>query len=586
MFRSNELGQFVPTKSISVKPESQRDYKPQDQIKFLLPQSVGFMDTNDSYLKFNIKCAGSAGYARPDWSAGAHSLIRRIRITDGAGMATLEEIEGYNVLVATKNTYNSNPSIHKKRGQYEGRSANNDTENQLYWSSPGYDFSAGGAQVGDLPTALDVEVNIPLHSGVLNSGRVFPLAAMKGLRVEIDTENANTALSVPYALEQNGASHGTGTEYAWKIATAILGATGGDANAKQEKAAIDSQFFCSIKPPSTVGDLDGLNVNYADSGTNPMSAVVGDVLYINVNGGAAGDGNEKVLGVCSGLGTDFGGSGRCKVFYIPDRAVGDALGEDFPVDSIVYWKWSDREEMAGGTAAFTAANIPDTNNAGTPMKDLAPFKVDYTISDVEFVISQVSPPSAYTSRMLSQVNSSQGLSLDINTYTLYRNNVFDAAGQQQMLIPARETRAYSVLSVPLQQRNTQGATEFKKRSFFGVLDGANDYSYVIGGKLVPDRRVSLARLALDPPLNEALHLIELEKAVSNCNVPVRELRNQARHILIGRAFSKYGQVFDTASQDLSLRVNYTSSSHAKMYMNYICALRRITVNSVGVNVVV
>jgi hypothetical protein len=501
-------------------------------------------------------------------------------------MATLEEIEGYNTLVATKNTYNSNPSIHKKRGQFEGRSANNDTENQLYWASPGYDFSAAGTQVGALPTALDVEVNIPLHSGILNSGRVFPLAAMKGLRLEIDTENANTALSVPYALEQAGATHGTGTEYAWKIATAILGSTGGDANAKQEKAAIDSQFFCSIKPPATAGDLDGLNLAYADSGTNPMSAVVGDVLYINVNGGAAGDGGEKVLGVCSGLGTDFGGSGRCKVFYIPDRAIGAALGADFPVDSIVYWKWSDRETMAGGTAAFTAANIPDTNNDGTPMKDLTPFKVDYTISDVEYVVSQVSPPSAYTSRMLSQVNSSQGLSLDVNTYTLYRNNVFDANGMQQMLIPARETRSYSCLSVPLEQRNTGGATEYKKRSFFGVLDGAADYNYVIGGKLVPDRRVSLARLALDPPLNEALHLIELEKAVSNCNVPVRELRNQARHILIGRAFSKYGQVFNTASQDLQLRVNYTSSSHAKMYMNYICHLRRINVSANGVVVVV
>ncbi len=71
MFRSNELGQYVPAKSVSVKPESQRDYKPDDQIKFLLPQSLAFMDTNDSYLKMTIKVKGS-GYAKPDWRGGGH----------------------------------------------------------------------------------------------------------------------------------------------------------------------------------------------------------------------------------------------------------------------------------------------------------------------------------------------------------------------------------------------------------------------------------------------------------------------------------------------------------------------------------
>ena len=317
-----------------------------------------------------------------------------------------------------------------------------------------------------------------------------------------------------------------------------------------------------------------------------MSAVVGDLLYINSGGGAAGGADEKKLGVVSGLGCDFGNSNRMKVFYIPDRNVGDALGTDYPVDSIVYWKWADREAMMADLTPFTYANIPDTNSDGTPMRDFEVFKSDYTISNLEYIISQVSPPSAYTSRMLSQVNSSAGLSLDYNTYTLYRNNVFDANGIQQFLVPARETRSYSVLSVPLQQRNGQGFEEIKKRSFFGVLDGANDYNYVIGGKLVPDRRVPLARLGQDPPLNEALHLIEVEKAISNCSVPVRDLRNQSRHILIARAFSKYGQVFNTATQDLQLRVNYTGSTHAKMYMNYICHLRRMNVSSNGVVVVV
>jgi hypothetical protein len=577
MFRSNELGQYVPAKSISVKPESQRDYKPNDQIKFNLSQSIGFMDTNDSYLKMTVKVNG--GYARPDWSAGAHSLFRRFRIMDGTGSTTLEEVEGYNTLVSTKNTYNSNPSIHKKRGQFEGRSANNDTANQLYFAGPDYDFSASGASVETLPQSLEVDVTIPIHSGILNSGKVFPISATKGLRLEIDTDSANSALSVPYALQKAGAVHGTGTEYAWVTAT-------DKAAADDSKTAISDGFFISIKEPSAPGELDGLGLLYANAGNNPMSAVVGDLLYINTAGGAAGDGTEKKLGVFEGMGCDIGTSNRCKIHYVPDRANTTPIGADFPAGSKVYWKWSDRESMMNDVAPFTAANIPDANSAGTPMKDFAIFKSDFTISNLEYVVSQVSPPSAYTSRMLSQVNSSAGLSLDYNTYTLYRNNVFDADGVQQMLLPARETRSYSVLSVPLTQRDSGSNAELKKRSFFGVLDGAQDYSYIVGGKLVPDRRVQLARLGQTPPLNEALHLIEIEKAVSNCGVPVRDLRNQSRHILIARAFSKYGQVFNTSSQDLQLRVNYSGSTHAKMYMNYICHLRRMNVTSNGVVVVV
>ena len=43
MFKANSQTQFVPSKTISIKPEAQVDYNPttQNQIRFLIPQYVG-----------------------------------------------------------------------------------------------------------------------------------------------------------------------------------------------------------------------------------------------------------------------------------------------------------------------------------------------------------------------------------------------------------------------------------------------------------------------------------------------------------------------------------------------------------------
>ena len=576
MFRSNELGQYVPAKSVSVKPESQRDYKPEDQFKFHLPQSLAYMDTNDSYLSFDVEVSGP-GYVRPDWEAGAHSLIRRFRIMDGTGSQTLEEIEGYNALVSTKNTYNSNPSIHKNRGLFEGRSANNDVDNQLYYAGPQYTFTNADKN-GNTPTSLKTKICLPIQSGVLNSGKVFPLLATKGLRVEVDLENANTAFSCPKALSLNGTDSAA---YRWKLQVPILGATGADATAKQEKAAIDTEFSCTIKEPSAGGALNGMYKQYARGGEAPFPLQVGDILHIKLADGTS----SKILGVVSGLGTDYGSTDFMQIYYIPDRAISAGLAVDYPADSLVFWSWADRELIAAGTPAYTPANIPTENSASQAMKDATKMVASYTISNVEYVVSQVSPPAAYNARLLSQINSSAGLSMDFNSYTLYRNNVFNANGVSQMLIPAREQRAYSALSLPLSQSNMGAYASMNERSFFGIVDGAANYNYIIGGKSVPDRRVNLARLSLSPAKPEALHLIEVEKGVSNCGVPVRDLRNKGS-FLIARAFSKYGQIFNTAQQDLQLRVDYTASTKAKMFMNYICHLRRLNVSASGVNVVV
>ena len=52
MFKSNDDSMFVPTKTISIKPEAQIDYNPKNQntIRWLIPQHIGFFDPRQTMM--------------------------------------------------------------------------------------------------------------------------------------------------------------------------------------------------------------------------------------------------------------------------------------------------------------------------------------------------------------------------------------------------------------------------------------------------------------------------------------------------------------------------------------------------------
>ena len=54
MFRNNENNQFIPQKSLIVKPEAQVDYNPrtQNNLRFLVPQFLGFINPADTTLNY------------------------------------------------------------------------------------------------------------------------------------------------------------------------------------------------------------------------------------------------------------------------------------------------------------------------------------------------------------------------------------------------------------------------------------------------------------------------------------------------------------------------------------------------------
>tara|TARA_R110002096_G_scaffold248690_1_gene441103 strand:+ start:20219 stop:21943 length:1725 start_codon:yes stop_codon:yes gene_type:complete len=573
MFKANENSMFVPTKTISIKPEAQIDYNPSNQnnIRWLIPQHIGFFDPRQTQLKYKLSMSGR-GYAKPDSRAGAHSLLRDLRIMDGTGTTELESIQDYNVLTSQWWGYTQNESIAHKRDLFEARSANQNIDNQLLYGTPPV-WTGGGAVATTSRVPKTIEVTQPIYSGILGGDRVFPVVATQGLRVQMTLDNLNRSLQNPSVVGIVDESIALNSANVFETSVEMQGAGGASPLAKQEKTAgnLDDTFTVSLKQPSDSSNGNGVNRNAQPFNNNPFD--IGDMLYVC----KADLSDEVQLGVITAFGVD--GSNDLQITFNPNRPIGDALGKapdgsgtakDYPVASLVYIKQQDR---VNGLTTIATAPASVTASVAT--------KISYSIQDIEMLMLQVQPPPQYIEGMMKQVSSDKGLSMDFRTWTLYRFNLSTTNGLTNQLIPAVQTRAYSILSIPL------GITEqnnINKDSFKGLTDGCQNYQYVYGGSLIPDRPINLVRYTQDPQRTDALHIVELEKSLVNAGYGVRNLLRVPNRFLIGRAFSKYGQVMNLAPQDLSLRVEYDGATKEKLYEHFIQSLRRVNISSKGVMV--
>ncbi len=542
MFKQQGSGAFIPTKSVEVKPEAQVDYdgKNQTQVRFLLPQYLGFIDPKECKLQYKLSMSGR-GRVQPSSRAGVHSLWRDFRIQDGTGQTTIEEIQDYDVLTAQWWGYTQNHSISSRRTMFEGKSESPAVGESLYYAQEG-DWASG--DVTAKLSAKTLEIEQPLYSGILSSDKVFPLVATQGLRLQMTLDNV--ARSLVYQTGSLGVQAGKDASVS-AVGLKVAKAVGDDS-----KGAIGDTESIAIQRPSDNASGRGVFRNATPYNNNPFD--IGDRIYVGVGA------DVESLGVITKFDKD--GDTDLQITYIPDRANGVGLTKAHAIGAPVYCLSGER------LSGYTPQDVP-----AQQILD-AQVAVNYTISDIQWILGVVSPPDSYVKAMMSQMSSSKGLAMDFKTYSTYRVNLTATNGLTNQLIPATSMRAYSVLSVPLAQ-SKQLALE--QDSLAGVIDGCQNYQYVLGGHLIPDRPIKLDKYTEVPSRSDALHLIELEKSLVNCGYGVRDIQRIPEKFLLGRAFSKYGQVADLNSRDLSLRVEYSQATEQKLYNHYVCHIRRLQI---------
>lgn len=555
MFKANQPNQYVPSKSVAIKPEVVSNVGANEQIRIQVPSFVGFIDPNQTYLKFNLTHKNAKGQLVPDPDAGgAHALFRNVLYRDGNNQATLEFNEDYNANMSLLKHYTETPSIIHKRELFSGvQSTIGDThkEKTLYYKQ--HNDPTGGSD-GDNPDETAREANtptimLPLNSGIWKQGNIIPVSAMNGLRIVLDTEDI--LRSHRYVDLRGEDSHKETAGRNIALTTA-------------QKAAGDDKRNAGPTPASLLTNCP--------TAANPFE--VGDRIYIcDDNTGA----NEEALGDITGFSE---GGGNVRISYVPDRDNNVGLTSTHAVGSKIYYKVADRQV---GRAVY----LP-TDNAGN-VKSGSVTAPTYELSDIELICQSVQPPSNYVAGLLKASQSEKGVSMDFMSYELHRANQANKLGLTQIQIPTLMKRAKSLFCQPLPTSNAV-ARGFGHSSLTGSVDQAKNYEWVWGTQHYPSRLAPLERYSQavgggTENRNEALHTSELQKAIVNINEPVRNLQQIAKHFSIARALTKYGQVMDLSTNTLSLRIDYNAgATEDKLFNNYVYGLKRITINKDGVSV--
>jgi hypothetical protein len=515
-------------------------YKASDVIEiFIPPEDVPLLNPAETYLKFliQLKSTDSAVpvqvFAQPDDAAGAHSLIQELQILDGQNQQLLEQLDSWNNWCSKYFHYNSSPGLRNIRTLMEGQSAvqGNNLTSQYFTGNP----VAGAAY-------KVVEVCLPLHmSGILGSTRVFPCILTNGLRLRLTlAENATclkafvqqgfgtcapNAASMNWAPTEAPSYERPGASLPFALGTALVVAPAGALVYDLKVAATAA----AVGPPA----LPALNAAPVSGATCPFFPGM-TLQYLD-------DANAvQTAGVISAVGV-----------------VGGKI-----------------QIVVTNSAATTASAI------GRPVWCLAPTAslVEYQVSQVELVASCVNVPAETLNQMRRKVNTGN-VSLDFNTFNLYRSNMNARVPQPQVLLPTTEHRALSVYQFP--QKST---TSLVAKSFEPAKDGLLSYQYNIANRLTPNRRVDTNKVAAIGNIYkwDPVHMSELEKSLNRGKINVRALGLMGAQFGVGRELAKDGHSFNANDNEIRTQFVYSTAAAdnttEKLLHSYLYHTRTLTIS--------
>lgn len=536
----------VPTVAKSILTDRNQVYQAQDVIEiFIPPEDVPLLNPLETYLKFVVRMSSTDAsnpfpiYAQPDAAAGAHSLISQIQVMDGQNMQMLEQLDTWNNWTSKYFHFNKSPGLKNLRTLMEGVSS---PEGQALTSQ----YWEGNSVVGG--RYKNVEVCLPFHmSGILGSNKVFPVVLTAGLRLRIflgpvaQCIKAYNANGFAKAVTPDAASMGWQPSHKFSFeqpqsslpfALGVALAAGAETEIKFKLAAT-----AAVAGPPAIPALNACPID----GSNFPFCVGQELQYFNDANAVETAGTISAIAVAGGLVT---------------------------------------ATIQGGFTGTVAA-------IGRPVWALDPTNVPikYEVSKVECVCSVVQAPPATIDAMRQKV-ASGSVSLDYDTFNLYRNNINARVPQPQILLPTTEHRALSLYQFP--QAST---TQLWLKSFEPVKDGMLNYQYNIANRLTPNRKVLVDRTAQVGNIYnwDAIHLTELEKSLGRGKISPRFLCLNSEQFGVGRELAKEGHSFNANDQEIRLQMVYSSAAgdntEEKLLHSYLYHTRTLVISPGSVAVV-
>jgi hypothetical protein len=528
-------------------------------IRFRLPPDLKIINTQETYLKFNMVVGSQAltrkqsGFAvgnRADveyqmaWVCDhASNLIKNLTLKDGSSGTIIEQITDYNRLHQVLRPFIQNTSMKNLDKLYCG----SDTQkvvlkNKLTTRTID---GAGASTEGETQQNNEVEVLLALDlSGLLNNAQPLPVMMFpNGIEVEILLE-----------------------EDAYKVI-----------HAQSDQSGPEATNYADQKGLQNVNAGYRTGFKYATDGL--QNGVVDFILVKKITN--ARNDNAFTGDVSATTTADH-------PFYNGQTLTFEASTGD--VDAII-----NNIELDGASNQLKI-DIVNTSFAGNTTTDMPVYiknsdltKPQITLSELQMVVGTIDP----TPQQMSQLEGSMkgGYSYPYKTYNDFPVNQNSGALQVSNLINCRYRMAKSIISF---WEDVGSSTDIDKVNLLPVLNSSvvpSSYQYKIQGLLVPQREVDLTAINRNRTQTSAWNCVrikELEQALQACGFAVRSLEDQDGVAVFGRALVPAGSGF---THDLSndsetrLLIKYTTQNASLLQHNFICSNKSLVISGNGVEVV-
>ncbi len=571
----------IGQKSVIIKSENNLDHTAGQKVTFHIPSGTEFINPKETYLRLDCLIerdnASSVGYAQLDEILGGQVLIKDIRVRTRSG-TLLEEIQSYNTLVSVMYEYETNQNLRKKRC-IEGATIHSPllSNNQGITKSNKQDLIHNPYFLKETSTNTSstdsnfktAKMLLPLHTGIFQNDKVFPVMLTDGLIVELILEENHRVFRLMDTVNEN---RGIARLPGW------LNTSGAEASTTLNSGSAITHFY--VDPTSN-------NMNSVEN----FPFRVGDkFVFIKTDTYTVTDNGVKGFDISDG-----------------------ATGLPFLITQI-------EQETGAGTSQKVKVSVSATTVNGSAIEEDAvmctrtyrdnTFGFKYKLSNLELVVQQLDMPGGYKSSLMSSMKTGGTMVYDFMSYTNYRFSTLKSETQINLRLPLQNSRAKSILCIPTDastytQRSIMGASDtyfygmdpngelsefdatFSDRTGMeGIADFIQAYQFLYDNKLQPNRKVDVSKTGDKNAISQQ-GLIELEKALAMAGIEPRSFRRWNKNYIVGRALSLGDGVYDTRGKDFNLQLEYNGTPPDKNKLwNCFCAhIRGLQISGENINVV-
>ena len=568
----------IPLKEsyVAIPSENGLSYGAQKLIEFYIPPNIDAFKPKNSYLQFDLEISqdssnGANTRLQLDELIGGQILLDTVRIHSGDKTQLLEEIRHYPVHVATKYAYMSNPTLKNLRAINEGagiytpdsRGTLGTTKSILanHKFSPYYKSVQAATSEAFTNTLAygKCKLKLPLHTGLFQNDRVVPVGLMNGLFVTILTsenkrvfrqlDSVSLSRRLPLNPQFHSIDNNTAVPGKWEVAI----------------SASTNKFY--IKP-----DVN----NQFEVANFPF--VVGETFKMIEKDGTGDNAFTPVAKIASLAELGAGVNKRIEVTL-----------------------------TASCNPAIEIENSDDYAMYSTTVTADATYAPSYEISNAELVINKIDMGDQARAEAQADMREGKMMVYDFLTTQVYNYSQLKGDRVANIGIPANHQRAKSIICVPTDAsvRTTSAAIAgtgtylihtlpdtnlySSQSGIAGIADELTEYFFFYDGRNQPSLNVNTTKVSSKISI-DAIHLLELDKALSQADMPALQMSRFNENFCIGRALSLNNGVYDMRGKDCRLNVLYQNAAAGgepdfdKLWCNFVYHIRRINIRADSVTV--